>query len=74
VTKADVEKLLTLTEDERVELGWFLLSTVEPEPGATLPIPSWQKTALQEALEDFERNPDAGIPWEQVRAELWPGL
>jgi len=33
----------------------------------TIPLTDWQKRLLDERLENLEKNPDAGIPWAQVR-------
>lgn len=37
----------------------------------TVDLPAWQREILRERLEDLERNPDDGQPWEEVRAELF---
>ena len=36
----------------------------------TVPLTDWQKKVLDRRLADLERNPDIGVPWEEVRARL----
>jgi putative addiction module component (TIGR02574 family) len=64
-----------LTPAERIELAQDLWDSLEPEEIAeALPLTEAQKAELDRRLEDLERDPDAGIPWEQVRAEIEAGL
>ena len=35
-----------------------------------VPVPDWHREILDERLADLEANPDAGRPWEEVRADL----
>ncbi len=74
MTKADVDKLLQLPPAERLEIAEVLWRSVEPEDEVHfLSVPDWQREILRERLEDLDRNPDDEEPWEQVKAELWPG-
>lgn len=60
-----------LTAAERIELAQDLWDSLSPEElGAELPLDDELRAELDRRIEDLERNPDAGIPWEQVRAEL----
>lgn len=70
MTKAEMESLLELPVSERVELTELLWKSLEREPDALLT--ESDKTVLRRRLQEFERNPEGGIPWEEVKAELWP--
>jgi putative addiction module component (TIGR02574 family) len=35
-----------------------------------LPIPEWHREELERRLADADANPDAAIPWEEVRQRL----
>ena len=37
---------------------------------ALVPVPSWHRAALAERLAEYEADPDAGRPWEEVEADL----
>jgi putative addiction module component (TIGR02574 family) len=71
---AEIQKLLDLPADERMELAQILWESVEPEDETRfLSIPDWQKRILDERLANIERNPNDEQTWEEVKAELWPG-
>lgn len=60
-----------LTAAERIQLAQDLWDSLEPsELDAECPLTSDQQAELDRRLADLERDPDAGIPWEQVRAEI----
>jgi len=64
-----------LTAAERIQLAQDLWDSLEPaEIDAELPLTDDQKAELDRRLADLEQNPEAGVPWEQVRAELEAGL
>src|SRR5439155_345099 len=64
------------------ELGLDRLSVVErldlistiwdsiPNTLEALPIPEWHRRELERRLADCETNPEASIPWEEVKARL----
>lgn len=58
---------------ERIQLAEDLWESI-PEGGADVPLTEAQKAELDHRLEDLERNPDAGEPWEIVRARLYERL
>jgi putative addiction module component (TIGR02574 family) len=58
-----------LTVDERILLAEELWESVA-EKDATCPIPDWQIQELERRLEAAKANPEAGIPWEVVKARL----
>lgn len=59
-----------LSLDERVVLAHELLESVaaEAKPGSMLT--EAQKRELDRRLADLDANPDDGIPWEQVKANM----
>jgi putative addiction module component (TIGR02574 family) len=70
MTKAEIqEQALELTPVERQELAVALWESLEREPA---PLPEWQLRLLDERLADLERNPEDGVPWEEVEKRIWP--
>lgn len=60
-----------LTAAERIELAQDLWDSLAPEEiDAELSLDEEQRAELDRRLNDLERHPESGIPWEQVRAEL----
>jgi putative addiction module component (TIGR02574 family) len=56
--KKDLERLLELPVEERLEIAQALWNSVEPEDEIRfLSIPDWQRRILDERLEDLDRNP-----------------
>jgi putative addiction module component (TIGR02574 family) len=73
MTKSDVDKLLKLPADERLEIAQVLWNSVDLEDEARfLCLPAWQRRILHDRLADLDRNPDDEQPWDQVKEELWP--
>jgi putative addiction module component (TIGR02574 family) len=71
MTRAEIQKLLDLPADERIELAQMLWESVEPEDEARfLTIPDWQARILDERLADLDRNPHDEQTWDEVKAEL----
>ena len=61
-----------LSVAERIQLAEDLWDSI---PEATdIPLTEAQKVELDRRLEDLERDPDAGEPWEVVRARLYGRL
>ena len=58
-----------LSVPERLELISQLWDSI-PESDEDLPIPEWHREELDRRLAEADAAPEAGIPWEQVRAEL----
>jgi putative addiction module component (TIGR02574 family) len=58
-----------LSIQERIELVEAIWDTIDVE-SASLPIPEAHKAELDRRLKDLADNPDAGSPWEEVRARL----
>ena len=61
-----------LSVSERIQLAEDLWDSI-PE-AADLPLTDAQKAELDQRLEDLEQHPDAGEPWEVVRARLYGRL
>ena len=57
---------------ERIQLAEDLWDSI-PE-SADVPLTDAQRAELDRRLEDFEQYPDAGEPWELVRARLYGRL
>ena len=57
---------------ERIELAEDLWDSI-PE-SADIPLTDAQRTELDRRLADLEQYPDAGEPWEVVRARLYERL
>jgi putative addiction module component (TIGR02574 family) len=54
---------------ERIELAEALWEDIAEE-GYEPPVTPAQAAELDRRLEEHRRNPQTGIPWEQVKAEL----
>ena len=61
-----------LSVAERIQLVEDLWDSIAED--ADIPLTDAQKAELDRRLEDLERNPDAGEPWEAVRARLYGRL
>ena len=75
MTKAELlEEVRRLDVRDRVELVEAIWDTV-PEDASleALPLSEEHRRELDRRLADFEARPDAGSPWEEVRARLERG-
>ena len=64
-----------LTAAERIQHAQDLWDSVEPaDIDAELPLTDDQTAELDRRLADLEQNPEAGVPWEQVRADVEASL
>jgi putative addiction module component (TIGR02574 family) len=73
MTKYEMDKLLKLPAEDRLEIAQVLWNSVDLEDEARfLCLPDWQRRILQTRLADLERSPDDEQPWDQVKEELWP--
>ena len=57
-----------LSLDERVALAHEILDSVTAE-AEKAPLTEAQKQEIDRRLEEHRKNPDAVIPWEQIKAE-----
>lgn len=62
----DIEKL---TVEQRLELIGLLWDSIPDTPDG-LQVPEWHREELERRLASADAAPEAGIPWEQVRARL----
>ena len=68
-TKNTIFDFSGLTAAERIQLAEDLWDSVAPETREVSLTPA-QEAELDWRLEDLERNPGSGEPWEDVRARL----
>ena len=67
-----VANILELPVQERIQLVEMIWESIAAFPGAIEVSPEL-KTELEARLADFERQPEAGYSWDQVRAHLKSG-
>jgi len=74
MSKAEfLEEISKLTPEERDEI-WDVLWTLEERHLLGSSAPSdYEKAVLDREMEDFEKNPWVGAPWEEVEARLRRG-
>lgn len=53
--------------EDRSETSRPVLDGLRPGP-----VPGWHVEVLRERLAEADEDPDAGVPWSEVEAELWP--
>ena len=58
-----------LTVQQRIELIGDLWDGI-PDSIEALPVPDWHRLELDRRLAAAEADPDAGVPWEEVKARL----
>jgi putative addiction module component (TIGR02574 family) len=58
-----------LSVDDRLLLLEEIWDSIAADPEA-MPVTDAQKQDLQERLDAFQENPQAGTPWEEVKARL----
>ena len=68
---AAATELLTmpLSVEQRLELMSELWDSI-PNSLDTLPVPDWHREELDRRLAAADANPDAAIPWEEVKRRL----
>jgi len=68
---AAATELLTmpLSVEQRLELITELWESI-PDSLDTLPVPEWHREELDRRLAAADANPDAAIPWEEVKRRL----
>ena len=68
---AAATELLTmpLSVEQRLELISELWDSI-PDSLDTLPVPDWHREELDRRLAAGDANPDAAIPWEEVKRRL----
>ncbi len=68
MSKAAID-ISALSVSERIQLAEDLWDSVAVAD-ADIPLTPAQVEELDRRLDDLERNPDAGVPWEVARARL----
>ena len=63
-------EITRLTLAERIQLVEDLWDSIAAEASQNLPLTEVQAEELARRAEAHKEDPDAAIPWEQVRAEL----
>ncbi len=58
-----------LNIDEQIEYVHALWDRIAAKEDV-VPVPDWHREILDERLADLDANPDAGRPWEEVKADL----
>jgi putative addiction module component (TIGR02574 family) len=58
-----------LSVTQRLDLITLLWDSI-PDSLEALPVPEWHRQELERRLEAADAAPEAGIPWEQVKARL----
>jgi putative addiction module component (TIGR02574 family) len=58
-----------LDVDQQIEYVQALWDRIAAKESA-IPVPEWHREILDERLADLEARPDAGRPWEAVKADL----
>ena len=64
--------ILELSVSERLKLVEAIWDSIADAPEA-LELSDAQRAELDRRLEEYERNPDAGSPWSQVKARVLKG-
>ena len=72
MNKISVADILELPVQERIQLVEVIWESIAAVPHAIEVSPEL-KTELEVRLADFERNPEAGYSWDQVKAHLKNG-
>ena len=72
MNQISVADILELPVQERIQLVEVIWESIAAFPHAIEVSPEL-KTELEARLADFERNPEAGYSWDQVKAHLKSG-
>lgn len=64
-----IQELRELSVAERIQLVEDLWDSIA-EDARELPLSEAQRQELDRRLDDLEKNPTAGKPWEQVKREI----
>ena len=69
MAKIDLEEIKRLPIRERVHLAQEIWDSLQPS-AEELPLTAEQVELIEQRLEEHRRNPDAAIPWSEVRKRL----
>ena len=70
MSRVPIEDLLKLSVAERIQLVEDLWDSIAADPEG-LPLTEAQKAELDRRLEEHRAEPQAALPWEQVRERLY---
>lgn len=70
--QVSVAEILELPVAERIRLVELIWDSIAAVPEA-IPISDELKAELDRRLAEFEADPDAGSPWEEIRARIVQG-
>ena len=65
----DTAALRKMSVDERLQILEAVWDSLAADPDA-IDVPQWHKDELDRRLAEEEQNPDAGAPWDEVKARL----
>ena len=63
-----LQELKKLSVPERVQLVEDLWDSIASS-NAKVPIPQWQKDELARRKRNYQRHPDSGLAWDQVKRD-----
>jgi len=63
---AEIEKLSIPEKIRLVEEIWDSIAATPKE----VPVPQWQLDELERRVEAYRQNPQEGVSWEQVKAQM----
>jgi len=69
MARITVDQLLDMPTAERLELAQALWDSVAANP-ENVPLTEAQREELDRRLDDYERNPNDGSPWESIKRSL----
>jgi len=69
MSAVDIQEILKLSVAERIELVEAVWDSIEEAP-ESLPVTAAQKRELDRRLAEYQKNPDAGRAWEEIRDSL----
>ena len=64
-----LSQIMDLSPAERIRLAQDIWDSVSEIPGPEI-LTDWQKEELKKRLDKLEANPNSGIPWKAVLADL----
>ena len=63
------DELRQLSVEDRLQLIEDVWASLEADED-TIEVPEWHKQILDERLAEFERHPDEGQSWDEVKADI----
>lgn len=65
----NIDELLALPADQRLDLAQKLWASLAADP-SSVPVPEWHRQLLRQRMESYEKDRQAGEPWETVMERL----